>query len=395
MNRERCFDVAVIGAGMMGSAAARHLAEAGLKVVLIGPAEPADKTSHDGVFASHYDAARITRKLDQNHDWSKLSMRSIDRYRQIEARGKQTFFHETGAMMAGPEFGDGAFFIRSLRKVAKDHGIDHEELNNARLAERFPFFRFPDGILALYEPGQAGWINPRDHIQAQINAGVAAGLIVHRAEAVGVVEGQNEAIVTCRDDVPFHAAKVVVACGAFSSSQALLADPPTLKVYARTVTFFRIDEMEAERLATMPSLILRHPDFPSAPYVLPPVRYPDGKTYVKIGGDPHDIELSSDAQIKDWFKGNGEERAGQFIAEQLIKLMPDLRYETISRGSCVTSFTRSAMPVIQHLSQHRYVLTGGNGAGAKCADELGRLCARMLLHGDLSDEGYETDFGLD
>ena len=63
------FDTIVIGKGMMGSAAARHLALSGARVALIGPDEPADKTSHTGVFASHYDEGRITRALDTNVDW--------------------------------------------------------------------------------------------------------------------------------------------------------------------------------------------------------------------------------------------------------------------------------------------------------------------------------------
>ncbi|MFP3701778.1 hypothetical protein SB758_40520, partial [Burkholderia sp. SIMBA_013] len=46
------------------SAAARHLAEKVDGVALIGPGEPADITSHQGVFASHYDEARITRTID-------------------------------------------------------------------------------------------------------------------------------------------------------------------------------------------------------------------------------------------------------------------------------------------------------------------------------------------
>ena len=37
------WDCVVVGAGLVGSAAARHLAERGYKVVLVGPGEPADR----------------------------------------------------------------------------------------------------------------------------------------------------------------------------------------------------------------------------------------------------------------------------------------------------------------------------------------------------------------
>ncbi len=47
--------VAVIGKGLIGSAAARHLARQTAGVVLIGPDEPAVRADHRDVFGSHYD----------------------------------------------------------------------------------------------------------------------------------------------------------------------------------------------------------------------------------------------------------------------------------------------------------------------------------------------------
>ena len=49
------YRVAVIGRGLIGSAAARHLTEITDGVVVVGPDEPAERSSHTGVFASHYD----------------------------------------------------------------------------------------------------------------------------------------------------------------------------------------------------------------------------------------------------------------------------------------------------------------------------------------------------
>ena len=53
------FDFAVIGAGLIGSAAAKYLSHTVGKVCLIGPPEPKNWATHPGVFASHYDEARI------------------------------------------------------------------------------------------------------------------------------------------------------------------------------------------------------------------------------------------------------------------------------------------------------------------------------------------------
>lgn len=55
------FDYIVVGRGLIGTAAARHLSHRGHRVALIGPSEPACRHRHRGPFGSHYDEGRITR----------------------------------------------------------------------------------------------------------------------------------------------------------------------------------------------------------------------------------------------------------------------------------------------------------------------------------------------
>ena len=75
------YKTVVIGRGLIGSAATRHLACIGEKVAVIGPAEPADKSLHQGVFGSHYDSGRITRILDPHPFYAAIAKKSIRRYR--------------------------------------------------------------------------------------------------------------------------------------------------------------------------------------------------------------------------------------------------------------------------------------------------------------------------
>jgi sarcosine oxidase len=49
------YDYIVVGKGLFGAAAARYLGKFSDKTAIIGPDEPADPDSYDGVFASHYD----------------------------------------------------------------------------------------------------------------------------------------------------------------------------------------------------------------------------------------------------------------------------------------------------------------------------------------------------
>ncbi len=104
---QSAFDVIVIGKGMMGVAAARHLALAGARVALIGPDEPRDWEAHPGVFASHYDNGRITRTIDPSADWARLARRSIERYGEIESRSGIRFYTEAGCLILAREQDDG------------------------------------------------------------------------------------------------------------------------------------------------------------------------------------------------------------------------------------------------------------------------------------------------
>ncbi|MEM8838408.1 MAG: FAD-dependent oxidoreductase [Pseudomonadota bacterium] len=391
-NSRKTYDVAVIGLGMMGSAAARHLSTMGAKVALIGPAEPETKASHNGVFASHYDEARITRKLDGKKDWSRLSEASIARYAEIATAGGEPFYHPVGSIMAGPETGQRSAFIQNAMQVGAERNIAVQELRGERLRAAFPFFDFPNGILALYEQGDGGWINPRCLVTAQISAARYHGASIYRQEARRIVEEPNHVRISLADGTEVLAEKAIVACGAFSKTEDLLPEPLPLTVYARTITFFELTDKEVERLRDMPSVVYRPPDLPGDPYILPPVPYPDGKTYIKLGGDPEDFELLTVDKMKDWFQGNGDESVGNFLRDLLLKLIPDLAYASVSYGSCVTSFTPSGKPLIYPQSERLIALTGGNGAGAKCGDELGRLGAIVATGGNIANEGYDTDF---
>lgn len=390
------FDFAVIGAGMMGSAAARHLASTGAKVALIGPPEPMDKAGHQGVFGSHYDQARITRRADAQRDWSRLSMESIARYAEIEEQGKTRFFHEVGSLIAGPAAPGNpvSTFMLDSRAVCDAHAIAYDYLDEIGLKQRFPVFGFPDSVHAVFEAKGAGYINPRAHVRAQIKAAESLGATLFPVEAARVEEADGTACIHCADGVTVEAAKVIIACGGFSKAEGLLAEPIPLKVYARTVTLLELDAAEANRLKAMPTLIYDAPDGSLDVYVLPPVAYPDGKTYLKIGGDPKDVELDSIDDIKDWFRSGGDPDVAVFLADALRGIMPGLTVAGVTCSSCVTAYTDTRRPVITRQSDRITTLIGGNGSGAKCSDELGRIGAALALGDANYAGGYEHGFKI-
>lgn len=374
--------IAVIGRGMIGSAAARHLALMGQDVLLIGPDEPRDYASHTGVFASHYDEARITRALDPYPFWSRVSRQSIARYSEIERDSGFSFFTSGGLAMAGPE---GTPYLAKAERGAVRDNIHFETYRSLSLKRRFPYFSFPDHSVCLFEPLNAGHINPRALVQAQGIAAQKQGAHVITATVTGLQETADGVEI---DSTAGHlsADQVLVAAGGFTNG--ILDDPLPLRTYARTILLAEVGPEEQQRLKDMPPLIWV--DAEKDPYLLPAVTYPDGRTYLKIGGDKEDVLLETEDDRRAWFRSGGSVEVGQYLTEVLHELVTDLKVETVQIAPCLTTFTDRAAPTIRRLGNRISVATGGSGKAAKCSDELGRLGALVATNTPLPDWAAEV-----
>jgi sarcosine oxidase len=386
------FKFLVVGRGMMGAAAARYLALQGDGVAVIGPDEPKDLANHEGVFASHYDEARITRTIDSNPVWARLANRSIARYGEIATESGVDFYSEVGCLIVGPKRGGRDPYVGQVEAAARGLGVSIEMLSDAELKARFRYFDFGTDCEGIYEEKSAGYVNPRRLVEAQCILAEKAGATVIRRTAVSVREEGGLAIVTADDGSIYSAERVLVAAGGFSINENLLPRPVDLKVYGRTVAFFEIEDADLDAYGGMPSLIHQPDDPIDHIYLLPPVRYPDGKTYLKIGGDPDDLLLETEPEIRAWFRRGGRVSTRDHLHRIVTGLVPTLADAPLSMAACVTSFTPENYPAIGFASERIAVLTGGCGAAAKSSDEIGRLGAELLLHGQIVDQAYGDVF---
>lgn len=383
----------IVGAGMMGTAAARHLSGWTDGVALIGPDEPLDHSAHEGVFASHYDEARITRTIDSDPIWACLANRSIARYRQIECDSGIDFYTETGCLIVGPRRAEGNSYIGEVLAASERLGVGVALLDDVDLTRNFPFFAFPSRSEAVWEARNAGHINPRRLVRAQTLLAERQGCALIRQTVGGIREEGDRVIVATESGEQFMADHVLVAAGGFSINTALLPRRLDLKVFARTVAFYEVDEAAVQEWRSFPSLIWKWSEEDDGIYLLPPVRYPDGKIYLKIGGDPNDLLLERESDIRAWFRSGGRTSTHRHLTGVMERLMPALYLSRTSMAACVTSFTPTGYPAISWSESKRIgVLAGGCGAAAKSSDEIGRLGAELLFQGAINDNGYGVDF---
>ena len=370
--------VIVIGRGLIGSAAGRHLAGLTDGVALLGPDEPTDRASHTGAFASHYDEGRMTRTVDPDPAWAITAKRSIDRYDEIETESGIRFFTPSGYLgLSGP----GSDYLERAEASGRPLGAETAWLDASSVRQRFPYLNVADDKHGLHETGKAGHLSPRAMVAAQCAAAQKRGatIIAEEAAAIRPVSGGVE--VETANGAVHRAERVLIAAGAFTDAWGLSPQALNLRVFGRTVALARIEGDLIDELADMPTL--GHAE--SGAYILPPIRYPNGHLYLKIGiGSTDDADLRSRDDFSRWFKSSGSEENKRDFKAFLIDLIPGLaRCTHWHTDSCAVAWTATGYPHIDWVEDGRIaVAVGGNGKGAKSADDWGWLAARMVAGED-------------
>ncbi len=377
------FDLVVVGLGLIGAATVRHATAMGARVVGIGTDEPEDWTTHPGPFASHYDSGRITRLLDGSTVWAELAKRSIEEYPTI-ARDSGTEFHRAAGVLWAADRGG----LDNLHSVGEIFGIDTQVRPFAD--QRVGAISLDPRADTIIERGPAGFIDARAMLKAQKQVARSDGATLMSEEVLDMRVGALTEVRTSEETV--HAPAVVVAAGAYSGS--LLPGVPAVPT-TEAVVLGEVSPEVAAELDGMPCVIHQQdPDGHVDVYLIPPVRYPDGRWYLKLGAETaHDVPLHGPGEIGSWMASAADERREELIG-LLTGMVPGVEFTRFVVKPCVYTRTPSGLPIVDHVNPRVVVATGGNGRAAKSADALGSLAARLALTGDWDDPLPSTVFEL-
>lgn len=383
------FEVIVVGKGLFGSSAGKYLSGLVGSVAIIGPDEPADPAAHEGVFGAHYDEGRLTYQLKSDPVWADLAVKSLGRFPAIEAASGVRFHTPAGHLyVADVGMDNGRFeaYLAQGRRGAEGKGAEDAKivcrmLDGGGIRAGFPFLRVGEDCLGIWEDAPAGYLSPRGFIRAQLALARGAALV---PEVVTGVRVEGEGLVVEAGGRSYGAEKVLVAAGAYSNGFGLLERPLDLRVKGEYVIRAAVPDSEVERLRNMPPIVYRidHPRLFEL-YILPPIRYPDGRYYLKMGANTAlDESVETVAGINGWYRdGDSDVLLGE-MRDLVLALFPGLRAESWSTHRCVITRTGHGRPYIDEVTPGRvYVAVGGNGQGAKAADEIGRLAARLVVKG--------------
>lgn len=364
----------VVGGGLTGTAACRHLAGLGEDVVLVGPAEGSEQAH-----GACYDEGRIYRILDPKECWARLAWRSIGRYAPLAAEAGVEFYSEVGLLI----FGVRDAFVRETQHVASRMGTRLEQLDPEELRARFPWLRpTPETQLGLMQTKQAGTLSPRKLCQAQLRVATAQGAshIEAAVESVSKGEGGGPLSVVLADGSVVRAENVLVAAGVYSSLLPLLPEAVLVSLTGAQALLAEVSAETAAQLADMPSMIYESEREEECVYILPPIRYPDGSWLLKVGpSTAFNPPLRTRAEVDAWFRRGRLDEAFVDVALGLLRaLLPTVEVLGWRPLLCVTDCTPTENPYVDLLAPGWGVCTGGNGWAAKSSDEIGLLAAQMM-----------------
>jgi len=229
--------VAVIGAGMAGSAAALHLARAGARVTLF------DQFAFGHDRGSSHGASRLFRIAYFEHpDYVPILQRAFSMWKAFEKEAGETLFHQTGVIEAGPPEGG---FMQGLAKAVADHRLPVPQLTPADIAREHPQLRLPPHYTAWFER-EAGFVLAGKTVWHQIRLAKEAGAALRpQTPILGWTPGADGVVVeTAAGPRTFD--RLVIAAGAWANG--LLGLPlADVKPWPRTL-FWRRPQTDDFRL---------------------------------------------------------------------------------------------------------------------------------------------------
>jgi sarcosine oxidase len=353
-------------------------------VAVIGPDEPKDELTHDGVYASHYDERRLVRILGRSKIRTAIGRMAMDNYRMLEDKSGIPFYEPVGCLIVNSDDVEDNN-LESPRELARKLNITHTlyEEGDHSWQKLFPDFDFPDTHWVIHEPDPAGMIDPRAMLRAQNLIAKQQGTVVIPEIVVNVEEDGNFVQIETRSGERYRARKVLVTVGSFTNCFNLFPHKLPLQAETEIIVLGRVSSSEADRLSGMPTIsyFIDDPAIQDI-YMAPPVRYADGNFYIKMGANtPTDYHPNSLAEIQDWFRnGNSDVYLDDF--ERVLRtILPEVEFLSFQTKRCIITRTPNKYPIIDQITDRTYVASGAHGSGAKSSDTLGQLAAGLTIDG--------------
>jgi sarcosine oxidase len=360
------YDVAVVGLGALGSAAAYQLARRGARVVGFEQFE----LGHDRG-ASH-DSSRIVRTSYGSLPYVRFAQSAYRDWADLEEASGRQLFTRTGGVIFIPV--DGPYSASDFTSSLEEAGVPHELLSPAEVHERWPQFSIPDGVETVYT-ADSGMVHAANTVATLQEQALRHGAVLRdRTPVEGIAPGEDGVVVrTAGGEV--RARKVVLATDAWTNALLEpLGEAIPLEIMQEQVTYFSPADADAYAADAFPVWIwedeLCFYGFPTF-----------GEPTIKAGRDVSENLMTPAERTFE----HSAELEGQ-LSEFLGSIIPG-RGEVQRTVTCQYAITPDRRFIIGALPEHPDVIVGlGAGHAFKFTPAFGRVLAELALDGVSTDD---------
>lgn len=206
MSDNNTYDVIVLGAGGMGSAAAYYLARAGHSVLVL------EQFEIDHQRGSSWGYTRIIRYTYDHPAYIELARATYPLWQALEAESGETLVIRTG----GLDFGvAGDPTLQATIDNARRFNLPHELLSPDDAMRRFPQFRFSEDMQVLYQP-DSGIVTPSRAVRTHLRLAQAHGATVQDNTPVERIDIAPDSVTVTAGGARYSAARLVLTAGAWA-----------------------------------------------------------------------------------------------------------------------------------------------------------------------------------
>lgn len=360
------FEVAVVGMGALGSAAAYQLARRGAKVVAF------EQYDLGHVRGASHDTSRIVRTSYGASQYVRLAQSAYRDWADLEAESGERLLTITGGVIFLPTAGP--YSASDFTSALEECDVPHERLTPAEVQARWPQFRVPEGVETVYTADTGIAHAARTVATLQMRARVHGADIRDRTRVDAVVpDGDGVIVRTANGDV--RAAKVIIAADAWTNAllEPLGAAIP-LDVMQEQVTYFQSSSPEEHGGDRFPVWIWEDEEcyygFPT--YGEPTIKAARDVSFNRMTPQERTFTPSPEltAQLGDFVHG----------------LIPDAGSE-LRTVTCQYALTPDRRFILSPLQDHPDIIVAlAAGHGFKFTPAIGRILAELALDGESTDD---------
>ena len=360
------FDVIVIGAGGMGSAATFELARRGRSVLTL------DQFPFVHDRGSSHGHTRIIRRAYYEHPaYVPLVQRAFERWYDLEQRSGRHLLTECPCLSIGPPNGE---VVSGVLAAAQEHNLDVEQLARADLTRRYPQFRLDDQFVGVQER-DAGFLYVEECARTQLEQAQLLGANLRAEEPVVAwkSDGKSVSVTTTKDT--YYANSMILTAGPWAGRLLAEIGKP-LRVMRQVMLWFATADPEAFRRDRFPIFLADVPDGPF--YGLPAV---DGRG-LKVARHYCAPELHSPEELDRAVASADDEAVRPFLNRHIPQVNGPLTYAQ----SCIYTLTPDRHFLIDLHPEFGNVAfaAGLSGHGFKFAPVIGEILADLIDAGSTS-----------